>query len=254
MTAAWRVGEEQSSEAPDGFEPMEDTSADFQVEPLASGDNPFESPDNANSGSSSPNQREQGSPGDAFQAKQDREGSGGLNRSESDAVFSVPTPANRSVNHAGLEEQAERVNIHEPDWARKISEQVLDRARAGKSSLVVELEPQDLGHLTLRIEADQRHVTAWISTQNEEARNLLLQNASALQKHLAEHGLSLGELTVNVSHDRGNSGGHAGNRETRRTSRVGGRPGRELQNETRVPGVHGRMVGHGSNQTISLVV
>ncbi len=254
MTAALRVGEEQSNEAPDGVELMEDTSADFQVEPLASGDNPFESLDNADSGRSSPNQHEQGNPADAFQAKQDREGSGGLNHSESEAVFSVPTPANRSVNHAGMEEQAERVNVHEPDWARKVSEQVLERARAGKSSLVVELEPQGLGHMTLRIEADQRHVTAWISTQNEEARNLLLQNASALQKHLAEHGLSLGELTVNVSHDRGNARGHAGNRETRRTWRVGGRQGRELQNETHVPGVHGRMVGHGSHQTISLVV
>jgi flagellar hook-length control protein FliK len=153
-----------------------------------------------------------------------------------------------------LEEQAERVNIYEPDWARKVSEQVLDRARAGKSSLVVEFEPQDLGHMTLRIEADQKHVTAWISTQNEEARTLLLQNASALQKHLAEHGLSLGELTVNVSDGRGNARGQAGNRETRRTPRIAGRQGPELSSENRVPGIHGRIPGHGDHQMISLVV
>jgi hypothetical protein len=254
MTAALRMGEELLNEAPEGVEMIEDASADFQVDPPASGDHLFDSLGNTDSGSSSPDPQGQGNRADTFQANLDQDVPSGLNRSESDAVFRVPTPAGKSAHHAGAEEQARRVNVHEPDWARKVSEHVHDRARAGKSSLVVEFEPQDLGHMTLRIEADQRHVTAWISTQNEEARNLLLQNASALQKHLAEHGLSLGELTVNVSHDRGNARGHAENRESRRTWRVEGRQGRELQNEARFPGVHGRILGEGNHQTISLVV
>jgi flagellar hook-length control protein FliK len=254
MTVSLTAGEEQTAEAPEGLKGLDDTSADFQIEPLASGDNPFEGLGRDGAGNSSPNRRDHGNPSDAFQATKATDSSAGFKPSENEAVFSVPGSSNVSANHTQREERTERVNLHQPDWPQKVSEQVLDRARTGKSSLVVELEPQDLGHMTLRIEADQRHVTAWVSTQNEEARNLLLQNASALQKHLAEHGLSLGEFNVNVSDGRGNARENAGNRETRRTSRVSGRRDSTLQNQAVTPGVHGRIMGQGSNQMISLIV
>jgi len=147
-----------------------------------------------------------------------------------------------------------RVNLHHPAWPSEIAERLVEGTRTGKSSLVVEFEPRDFGHMTLRIEADQRQVTAWISTRSEEARVLLLQHSSSLQKHLAEHGLSLAQLTVDIGDAGGGSRGNPTHRSERRASRIGigtamGRKGPEV-----VPGVHRRPLGAGGNQTISLVI
>jgi flagellar hook-length control protein FliK len=100
----------------------------------------------------------------------------------------------------------------------------------------------------LRVEADQKHVTAWVTTQNEDAKNLLLQNTASLQKHLADQGLDLGQFNVNVGGDKGSQQPFAGRREQRRRSKTDGKAGAEI-----VTGITPRMQATGSNQMISLI-
>lgn len=240
----------------DGSSPVEglsDSTADFKVDSLSGGD-PFDGPDNKEPGSSSPGRQDRGNDPNGFQGGGDVDAAAGPARPRSETPFSIASASGGVETHPKAEGRAERINIQHPGWTEKLSEQVMERARSGKSSLVVEFEPLDLGHMTLRIEADQRQVTAWISTQTEEARTLLLQNATALQKHLAEHGLSLGQLTVSVSDGRGGARGNVDHRNGRRTSRIGARPGRDPQGAPVAPGIHSRLMGEGGNQTISLMV
>jgi hypothetical protein len=240
----------------DGSGPVEglsDNTADFKVDSLSGGD-PFDGPDSKDPGSPSPGRQDRGNDPNGFQGGREADTAAGPGRPRSETPFSVVSSSSGVETHPRADVRTERINIQHPGWTEKLSEQVMERARSGKSSLVVEFEPLDLGHMTLRIEADQRQVTAWISTQTEEARTLLLQNTTALQKHLAEHGLSLGQLTVNVSDGRGGTRGNVDHRNGRRTSRIGARPGREPQGAPVAPGIHSRLMGQGGHQTISLTV
>ena len=240
----------------DGSDPMEglaDNAFDFKVESLSGGES-FDGSDGKDLGSSTPRQQDRGSDPGGLEGGRDPVTAAGPSRWRGEKVFNVVSAAGGIDNQPIAEAQAERINISRPDWTQRLCEQVLDRARSGRSSLEVEFDPQDLGRMTLRIETNQRQVTAWISTRSEEARVLLLQNASALQKQLAEHGLSLGQLTVNVSDGRGGARGNVDHRNHRRTSKIGARPVMEQQGAAIVPGIHGRLVGQGGSQTISLVV
>lgn len=64
--------------------------------------------------------------------------------------------------------------------------------------LTLELEPKGLGRLTLRIGAKQEEVSAWVSTDKEQVRDLLLKNSPTLRQHLQDQGLTLGQFNVDV--------------------------------------------------------
>ena len=84
--------------------------------------------------------------------------------------------------------------------------------------MTIELEPESLGKLILRIEANRHHVTAWVSAQNEEVKGLLLNGAASLRQHLEEHGLRLGQFTVDV----GQQGGERRFAQTESSRKKGG--------------------------------
>jgi flagellar hook-length control protein FliK len=65
----------------------------------------------------------------------------------------------------------------------------------------LELAPKHLGKLVLQVETDRDQVIAWLSTDNEQARNLLTQNAPLLRQQLQEQGLVLGQLHVSVGQE-----------------------------------------------------
>ncbi len=237
--------------APRAEEPA-GTLTEFQAEAMAPGDHP-DGLEQRGSGGSSQQDRDRGSPAQTFQETRGTDGTFDVSMPENEAAFRVPAPSGKPDSIVSGEGRSERISLHQPEWAQKVSEQVAERARSGKSSLVVEFEPQDLGQMTLRIEADRRQVTAWISTQTEEARAILLQGSSALQKHLADHGLTLGQLSVSVSDGRAGGRGAAEHRESRRASRIGGKATRDLSSGSAAPGIHHRVVGQGGNQSINLV-
>jgi flagellar hook-length control protein FliK len=65
----------------------------------------------------------------------------------------------------------------------------------------LELAPKHLGKLVIQIEAQRDQVIAWLSTDNEQARSLLVQNAPLLRQQLQEQGLVLGQLQVSVGQE-----------------------------------------------------
>jgi flagellar hook-length control protein FliK len=90
------------------------------------------------------------------------------------------------------------LRLGDSSWPETLSKRIEELHQRGRSHLTIELEPESLGKLVLRIEADRNHVTAWVSTQNEDAKSALLSGSSALRQHLEEQGLTLGQFTVDV--------------------------------------------------------
>jgi flagellar hook-length control protein FliK len=228
-----------------------DTPSTFDIESIASSDHPFTSSDQTGPESSSSDQHQERQDAQGFQSSQDAPS--GAQPTETDPAFSLSQPARNVSSPAPVDERAAKVNVYQPDWTQRITEHLHESIIEGKNSLVVELEPGDLGQMTLRIEADQRQVTAWITTPSEETRNLLLQNTSALQKHLADHGLNLGQFNVNVGDERGNPRAYSGDRGGRKVSRTAGKTGSSVQGPAVLPGIHSRLRGDGSRQRISLI-
>jgi flagellar hook-length control protein FliK len=109
----------------------------------------------------------------------------------------------RQAAAAGSGESELRLRLTESSWPDELSRKIEESHRQGRSHLTIELEPESLGKLVLRVEADRNHVTAWVSTQNENAKSLLLHGSAALRQHLEEQGLTLGQFTVDVGQQRG---------------------------------------------------
>lgn len=241
--------QEPSVNGPDEVEA--DMPSPYDIESLASSDEPFTS--SGQPGSESPPSDSQEGGQDAREFRPIQDGPSRAKPMEADSPFSLAQPTHNIPSAAHGDEGTARVNVYQPGWTQKITEHLQESIREGKSSLVVELEPEDLGQLTLRIEADQRHVTAWITTQSEQARNLLLQNTSTLQKHLADHGLNLGQFSVNVGGERGNPGAAGGGRGERKVSRATVKTGSSLSGLPVVPGIHSRLMEGAPRQRISLM-
>ncbi len=110
------------------------------------------------------------------------------------------------------------LRLSDASWPDALSKQIEESQRQGRSQMTIELEPESLGKLILRIEADRHHVTAWVSAQNEEVKGLLLNGAPSLRQHLEEHGLRLGQFTVDV----GQQGGERRFAQTESSRKKGG--------------------------------
>jgi hypothetical protein len=247
-TAAWlKAGDERPFDRQANADTRNDPSSNFEIESPVQGIESFTRAGSNGSGSASSNQQGGNGP-KGFPLGGDS--TAGSQQTETDPAFSLSGISQSPNSSARLDEGTRKINVYQPDWTQRISEQLQDRVRQGKSSLVVELDPENLGHLTLRVEADQKHVTAWITTQNEDTRNLLLQNTSALQKHLADQGLDLSQFNVNVGDERRNQQAFAGGRDQRRDARTEGKAKAGI---SLLRGVHSRIQGDGSTQVLSLI-
>lgn len=109
----------------------------------------------------------------------------------------------RQAAAAGNGESELKLRLTESSWPDELSRKLEESHRQGRSHLTIELEPESLGKLVLRIEADRNHVKAWVSTQNENAKSLLLHGSSSLRQHLEAQGLTLGQFTVDVGQQGG---------------------------------------------------
>ncbi len=93
----------------------------------------------------------------------------------------------------------ERLSLYNPSWAVELSEKIGDLNHQKRQYLTLEIEPEQLGKIVLKVEANQDQVSAWVSTSSEQVKSLLAQNLPILRQHLQEQGLSLSQFFVDVS-------------------------------------------------------
>lgn len=127
----------------------------------------------------------------------DQKGAPVLNR---EGVFGLPSqvPSPTAKN-------TQTLTLTASSWPAELTEHIKELRGRQPKYLTLELEPQHLGRLLLRVETDRNRVTTSIFTESEEARMLLNRGISRLRQQLEANGLTLGHFLVNVDHGRGES-------------------------------------------------
>ncbi len=105
--------------------------------------------------------------------------------------------------------RGESLSLVNPAWPQNMAQHIQNLLKERPTShLTLELEPSELGRLTLRVETKHEEVTASVIAEKEQAREVLLRNAPALRQNLQEQGLTLGQFLVDVRDERSGSGQH----------------------------------------------
>lgn len=93
------------------------------------------------------------------------------------------------------------LSLEDAGWPQELGRRLTQLRGKDGNRLTLELAPRHLGKLVIQVEAHRDQVIAWLSTDNEQARSLLVQNAPLLRQQLQEQGLVLGQLQVSVGQD-----------------------------------------------------
>ncbi|NLI81072.1 MAG: hypothetical protein GX443_05205 [Deltaproteobacteria bacterium] len=124
-----------------------------------------------------------------------------------------------------ISRDGERLSFLSSSWQGQMVQIIRDLAKERRGGqLTLELEPRELGRLTLRVGTKSDEVIAHVSAEKEQAREILLRNTSVLRQQLEEQGLTLGRFNVDVQ-DRGADG---------RYRAQGGLPGGNLGRASRI--------------------
>ena len=91
------------------------------------------------------------------------------------------------------------------NWPQELAQKFQEMTQQKQNQITLELEPEHLGKILLKIETRQNHVNAWVSTENQQVKTILTQDTSLLRQHLEEQGLTLGQLSVDLQQGKGHS-------------------------------------------------
>lgn len=95
-------------------------------------------------------------------------------------------------------EEVRQFSLLDASWPQELTREFQELTARKGTQLTLELEPKNLGRLTLTVETDRNQVTAWVSTETEQARVLLSQHTSELRQCMQGQGLVLGQFHVGV--------------------------------------------------------
>ncbi|MGE0463714.1 MAG: flagellar hook-length control protein FliK [Vicinamibacterales bacterium] len=117
----------------------------------------------------------------------------------------VESTRQASIASAGSEVRAAAPQeSSEPELPEQIVQSLRLQATAGGGEARVQLRPEYLGELTIRVVVEDGAVTARLEAEAPAVREWIERHEVSLRQALGEHGLTLDELSVS---DRGGSGG-----------------------------------------------
>jgi flagellar hook-length control protein FliK len=107
-----------------------------------------------------------------------------------------PEPAARPAQQPSTPEDA-RVTHQIVRAARFLS-------RDGASEITLRLDPPDLGEVTIRLAAEDRHLSGQIRVENRAIQDIVERNIGELRQALSDRGIDVRQLDVSVD-DQGRS-------------------------------------------------
>jgi len=131
-----------------------------------------------------------------FSQEQNNANSTGFNYSAS--VKSISTAETSNTSGASATSTAVREHLFQ---------QIMDKAKVmvdgGKSEMVLDLQPENFGKLSLKVVTERGIVLAKIVTENEQVKEVLETNMQLLKDSLQNQGLTVGEISVSVGNRHG---------------------------------------------------
>ncbi|MEJ5347475.1 MAG: flagellar hook-length control protein FliK [Desulfosoma sp.] len=111
------------------------------------------------------------------------------------------SPSSPAQNKAA--ENLATLSLVQPEWPHELGRKLAALSRSGKSVLTLELQPESLGRLVLRVETQGNQVSALVQTEHPEVRHILHSNSALLRDVLAKEGLQLTHFSVDVHQGNG---------------------------------------------------
>lgn len=112
------------------------------------------------------------------------------------AVYS-PSSAPSTV-HNKAAEPAATLSLEHAQWPQELGHKLSLLSRSGKNFMTLELQPESLGKLIVRVETHGTHVSALVQTEHPVVREILQSNMASLRDVLADQGLQLSHFSVDV--------------------------------------------------------
>jgi len=109
----------------------------------------------------------------------------------------VPT-LNLSANPAADPETA-LFSSYTSSLTAELAQRIQELHRQNRHELTLELQPEHLGRLRIRIGTDDHQVSTLISTESEQIKELLTRSSALLRQELASQGLVLEKLQIDVN-------------------------------------------------------
>lgn len=87
---------------------------------------------------------------------------------------------------------------YDPNRMVELFQNYQEQARSGSGQLVLEMDQQEFGKMSIKVQTRKDEVSAVVMTENEPARQALLKNTPELRQDLQDQGMVLGKFMVDV--------------------------------------------------------
>ncbi len=87
---------------------------------------------------------------------------------------------------------------YDPNRMVELVQNYQEQARSGSGQLVLEMDQQEFGKMSIKVQTKKDEVSAVVMTENEPARQALLKNTPELRADFQDQGMVLGKFMVDV--------------------------------------------------------
>lgn len=116
-------------------------------------------------------------------------------------------------NAAAMPGAQANLNMADPSWTRHLEAQVQQMIQQGPRTMMLQLNPAELGRLQIRVRMDDDVAKLTVTSQHGAVKEMIESSLPQLRQNLLADGLNLGEVEVTVSDDTGSNAGFADQRE-----------------------------------------
>ena len=122
---------------------------------------------------------------------------------------------NQGINDSKEVKMEAKVHLVQPN-KEEILKQIIDKASVSvsqdKAEMIINLKPDNLGKLSLKVATEKGIVTAQILAENQQVKQIIESNFNVLRDALEKQGITVQQFSVSVGQDSWNKGFNQDNR------------------------------------------
>ena len=109
------------------------------------------------------------------------------------------------TNAAATPSAQANLNVNDPTWTRHLEAQVQQMIQQGPRTMMLQLNPAELGRLQIRVRMEDDVAKLTVTSQHGAVKEMIESSLPQLRQNLLADGLNLGEVEVTVSDEPGSN-------------------------------------------------
>lgn len=167
--------------------------------------------------------------------------------------WKISSKESELFQQSGFVSNQQTLSLENQRWPVSLAEHIGQLHRQKRNELTLELAPEKLGHILVRLDTEDNQVKAFISTESEHARELLYKGSSSLRQELNAQGLVLSQLSIDVRDGKSNQRQPYQRRRTGNVKAVSSHRSATVLDAS-IPSVENKNVSGSSIRSISLFI